>query len=143
MKLAYKWHGRLGWVLAPLLAIQALGGAVLLWMQPLPALHESPPATRAWAQAVDQGLAELARRYPTAKIEYVNLPGKTDAPVSVRLLASGSNESGWADIDAVNGTAGPLQPDSSQARTLLYALHEHLLLADLGPWVMRATALTA
>ncbi|MEO8060849.1 MAG: PepSY-associated TM helix domain-containing protein [Burkholderiales bacterium] len=143
MKLAYKWHGRLGWVLAPLLAIQALGGAVLLWMQPLPALQERPPAAQAWAQAVDQGMAELARRYPTAKIEYVNLPGKTDAPVSVRLLASGSNESGWADIDAVNGTVGPLQPDSSQARTLLYALHEHLLLADVGPWVQRAMALVA
>ena len=143
MKLAYKWHGRLGWLFAPLLAIQALSGAVLLWMQPLPALHESPPAAQAWAQAVDLGLAELARRYPTAKIEYVNLPGKTDAPVSVRLLASGSNESGWADIDAVNGTAGELQPDSSQARTLLYALHEHWLLADVGPWVLRAMALTA
>jgi uncharacterized iron-regulated membrane protein len=143
MKLAYKWHGRLGWVLAPLLAIQALGGAVLLWMQPLPAPQDSPPAVQAWAQAVDQGLAELARRYPTAKIEYVNLPGNTDAPVSVRLLASGSNESGWADIDAVHGTAGALQPDSSQAKTLLYGLHEHLLLADVGPWVMRAMALTA
>ena len=40
MKLAYQWHGRLGWVLAPLLAIQALGGAVLLWMQ----LDENPPS---------------------------------------------------------------------------------------------------
>jgi len=143
MKLAYKWHGRLGWVLAPLLAIQALGGAVLLWMQPLPALQASPPAVQAWAQAVDHGLAELARRYPTAKIEYVNLPRETDAPVSARLLASGSNESGWAHIDAVHGTAGALQPDSSQAKSLLYGLHEHLLLADVGPWVMRAMALTA
>ena len=143
MKLAYKWHGRLGWVFAPLLALQALGGAVLLWMQPLPALHESPPAAQAWAQAVDQGVADLARRYPTAKIEYVNLPRDSDAPASVRLLASGSNESGWADIDAVHGTAGALQPDSSQARTVLYALHEHWLHADVGPWVMRAMALCA
>ena len=143
MKLAYKWHGRLGWVLAPLLAIQALGGAVLLWMQPLPAPQESPPAVRAWAQSVDQGMFQLARRYPTAKIEYVNLPREADAPVGVRLLASGSNESGWADIDAVHGTAGALQPDSRQARTLLYALHEHWLLADVGPWLMRAMALTA
>ncbi|NPC57687.1 PepSY-associated TM helix domain-containing protein [Caenimonas soli] len=143
MKLAYQWHGRFGWVLAPLLAIQALGGAVLLWLQPLPAPQESPPAVQAWAQAVDQGVAELARRYPTAKIEYVNLPHKADAPVSVRLLASGSNESGWADIDAVRGTAGALQPDSSQVRTFLYGLHERLLLADAGPWVLRAMALAA
>jgi len=91
----------------------------------------------------NQYLAELARRYPTAKIEYVNLPREADAPVSARLLASGSNESGWADIDAVHGTAGALQPDSSQARTLLYGLHERLLLADVGPWVLRAVALTA
>jgi len=143
MKLAYQWHGRLGLVLAPLLAIQALGGAVLLWMQPLPAPQDSPPAVQAWAQAVDHGLAELAHRYPTAKIEYVNLPREADAPVRARLLASGSNESGWADIDAVQGTAGALQPDSSQAKTVLYALHEHLLLADVGPWVLRAMALTA
>src|SRR5436190_2383782 len=143
MKLVYKWHGRFGWLLAPLLAIQALGGAVLLWMQPLPALQASPPAVQAWARAVDHGLAELARRYPTAKIEYVNLPREADAPVSARLLASGSNESGWADIDAVHGTAGALQPDSSQAKSLLYGLHEHLLLAEVGPWVLRAMAVTA
>jgi uncharacterized iron-regulated membrane protein len=92
---------------------------------------------------VDQGLAELARRYPTAKVEYVNLPREADAPVSVRLLASGSNENGWADIDVLHGTAGALKPDSSNAKTLLYGLHEHMLLADVGPWVLRAIALTA
>jgi uncharacterized iron-regulated membrane protein len=143
MKLAYQWHGRLGWLLAPLLAIQALGGAVLLWMQPLPTPQESPPAIQAWAQAVDQGLAELARRYPAAKIEYVNLPRDANAPVGVRLLASPANESGWAEIDAVRGTAGALQPDSSQAKTFLYGLHDHLLLTDAGPWVLRAMALCA
>ncbi|BAL24862.1 PepSY domain-containing protein [Azoarcus sp. KH32C] len=143
MKFSYQWHGRLGWILAPLLAIQALGGAVLLWMQPLPAQQESPPAVQAWASAVDQGLAALARQYPAAKIEYVNLPPDAQAPVSVRLLASSSNESGWADIDVVHGTAGELRPDSSQARTLLYGLHERLLLADVGPWVLRAIALIA
>ncbi len=143
MRLAYKWHGRLGWLLAPLLALQALGGAVLLWLQPLPPARESRPAVQAWAHAVDQGVAELARRYPAAKIEYVNLPQDADGPVSVRLLASESNESGWADIDAVRGTAGALKPDSSQVKTFLYGLHEHLLLADVGPWVLRAVALTA
>lgn len=143
MKFSYQWHGRLGWMLAPLLALQALGGAVLLWMQPLPAPQESPPAVQAWSQAVDQGLAELAQRYPAAKIEYVNLPGQADAPVSVRLLASPSNESGWADISVASGAAGALQPDNSQAKTLLYGLHEHLLMADAGPWVLRAVALIA
>jgi uncharacterized iron-regulated membrane protein len=143
MKFSYQWHRRLGRILAPLLAIQALGGAVLLWMQPLPARQESPTAVQAWASAVDQGVAALARQYPTAKIEYVNLPPDAQAPVSVRLLASSSNESGWADIDVAHGTAGALQPDSSKARTLLYGLHERLLLADVGPWVLRAIALTA
>ena len=143
MKLAYQWHSRLGLALAPLLAISALTGAVQLWLQPLPATQESPPAVQAWGQAVDQGLAELARRYPTAQIEYVNLPRESDAPVRVHLLGSGSVETGWAEIDAVHGTAGALHPDSSNARTLLYALHEHLLLGDVGPWVLRAVALCA
>ncbi len=143
MRLAYKWHGRLGWILAPLLAIQALGGAILLWMQPLPGPQESPAPVQAWAQAVDQGLAELAQRYPTAKFEYVNLPGRVGAPVSVRLLASESNESGWVDVDPVNGTAGVLKPDSSQAKTVLYGLHERLLLGDTGIWVLRTVAVIA
>jgi len=143
MSFIYRWHGRFGWLLAPLLALQALGGAILLWMQPLPAREESPPAVHAWAQAVDQGLAELARRYPAAKVEYVNLPRDAAAPVGVRLLASPSNESGWAEIDAVRGTAGALQPDSSQARTFLYGLHERLLLPEVGPWVLRVMALVA
>lgn len=143
MKIAYKWHGRLGWMLAPLLAMQALGGAVLLWMQPLPGPQESPAPVQAWAQAIDQGLAELTQRYPTAKFEYVNLPAKVGAPVSVRLLASDSNESGWVDIDPVDGTAGVLKPDSSQARTILYGLHERLLLGDAGIWVLRTVAAIA
>lgn len=143
MKIAYKWHGRLGWMLAPLLAIQALGGAILLWMQPLPGPQESPAPIEAWAQAIDQGLAELAQRYPTAKFEYVNLPGKVGAPVSVRLLASESNESGWVDVNPVDGTAGVLKPDSSQVRTVLYGLHERLLLGDAGIWVLRTVAVIA
>jgi uncharacterized iron-regulated membrane protein len=143
MKFSYKWHGRIGQILAPLLAIQALGGAILLWMQPLPVHQESPVAVQAWASAVDQGVAALARQYPAAKIEYVNLPSEAKAPVSVRLLASPSNESGWADIDVANGTAGPLQPDSSKARTLLYGLHERLLLGDAGVWVLRAITVAA
>lgn len=143
MKFSYKWHGRIGQFLAPLLAIQALGGAILLWMQPLPASQDSPVAVQAWASAVDQGVAALARQYPNAKIEYVNLPNDAQAPVSVRLLASPSNESGWADIDVAHGTAGALQPDNSKARTFLYGLHERLLLADVGVWVLRAVALIA
>lgn len=143
MRFAYQWHGRLGWVVAPLLALQALGGAALLWLQPLPAPQEDPPALQAVAQAVDLGVAELARRYPAAKIEYLNLPQGRDAPVSVRLLASPSNESGWADIDVLRGRAGMLQPDSSQLKTVLYGLHERLLLVDAGPWVLRAVAVVA
>jgi hypothetical protein len=127
MKFSYQWHGRLGWVIAPLLAMQALGGAMLLWMQPLPASHDSPPAIHEWAHAVDAGVAELASRYPAAKIEYVNLPRDAPGPVSVRLLASPSNESGWADIDVATAQAGALQPDNSRLKTFLYGLHEHML----------------
>lgn len=140
MKFSYDWHRRLGLYLAPLLAIQALCGAVLLWMQPLPKLQQDQPAVQALASAVDQGVAALARQYPDAKIEYVNLPVDAQAPVSVRLLASSSNANGWADIDVAHGMIGALQPDSSQTRTLLYGLHDHLLLTDAGPWVLRAIA---
>jgi uncharacterized iron-regulated membrane protein len=143
MKFSYQWHGRLGWVIAPLLAVQALGGAMLLWMQPLPTSHDSPPAIHEWAHAVDAGVAELASRYPAAKIEYVNLPRDAHGPVSVRLLASPSNESGWADIDIATAQAGALQPDNSRLKTFLYGLHEHMLFDDAGPWVMRATAIVA
>ena len=130
-------------MIAPLLAMQALGGAVLLWMQPLPIAQESSPAVQEWARAVDQGVAELARRYPAAKIEYVNLPREANAPVGVRLFASPSNESGWADIDLAQGKAGPLLPDNSRLKTFLYGLHEHLLLDNAGPWVLRTMALVA
>jgi uncharacterized iron-regulated membrane protein len=143
MKLAYQWHGRLGWLLAPLLAISAVTGAAQLWLQPLPTPKDSPVALQAWAQAVDNGVAELARRYPTAKIEYVNLPRAADEPVRVHLLGSGSVETGWADIDVVQGKAGALSPDSSDARALLYTLHERLLLGEVGTWVLRAVALCA
>ncbi|HEU0201228.1 MAG TPA: PepSY-associated TM helix domain-containing protein [Burkholderiaceae bacterium] len=143
MKLAYQWHGRLGWLLAPLLAISALTGAVQVWLQPLPVAQESPPAVQAWARTVDQGLADLARRDPTVKIEYVNLPREADAPVSVRLLGSASIGPAWVDFDAVHGTAGAVRPDSSNARALLYTLHERLLLGEAGVWVLRASALCA
>jgi len=143
MKFSYQWHGRLGWVIAPLLAVQALGGAMLLWMQPLPTSHDSPPAIQEWAHAVDAGVSELARRYPAAKIEYVNLPRDAHEPVSVRLLASPSNESGWADVNVATAQAGPLQPDNSRLKTFLYGLHEHMLFDNLGPWVMRAMAIVA
>lgn len=141
MKFSYQWHGRLGWVLAPLLALSALTGAIQVWLQPLPVAHESPPAVQAWAHAVDQGLAELARRHPTHQVEYVNLPQEADAPLRVHLLGAAPAETGWVDIDAVRGTAGALRPDSSNARALLYTLHERLLLGEAGPWVLRAVAL--
>jgi uncharacterized iron-regulated membrane protein len=143
MRFSYQWHGRLGWVIAPLLALQALGGAILLWFQPLPFAQDDKPAVRQWARAVDQGVAELAKRYPQAKIEYINMPHNANEPVGVRLLASPSNESGWADVDVADGKAGALKPDNSQVKTFLYGLHEHLLIDGAGPWVLRVMALVA
>jgi len=143
VKFAYQWHRRLGWVLAPLLAVTALSGVALLWLQPLPTPQTSPPPVQAWAQAIDQGLADLARRHPTAQVDFVNLPREPDAPVRVHLLASPAAGSGWIEIDALRGTAGALQPDSGRARTLLLALHERFLLDDIGPWLLRAVALFA
>lgn len=143
MRLTYQWHGRLGRLLAPLLAVSALSGAVLLWMQPLPTPDESPRMLPSWSTAVDQGLATLAQRHPGAAVEYVNLPRRPGDTLRVHLLASPTTGSGWADIDPTTGAAGPLEPDSSSPRMLLYGLHEHLLLADAGPWVLRSVALCA
>jgi uncharacterized iron-regulated membrane protein len=50
---------------------------------------------------------------------------------------------GWAEIDHVQGTVGAVQSDSSDARAILFSVHEHLLLGDVGPWVLRAVALVA
>lgn len=144
MKFSYQWHRRLGWVLAPLLAVTALSGAALLWLQPLPVPQASPPAVPKWSQALDQGLADLAGRHPTAQVDFVDLPREPHAPIRVRLLAPSPGESGWVEVDAAHGTAGALQPDSGYAKTVLLALHEGYLLGDgVGPWVLRAVALTA
>jgi uncharacterized iron-regulated membrane protein len=114
-----------------------------VWLQPLPAGAEGPAAAHAWSRALDLGLEDVARRYPGAQVEYVNLPREADAPVTVRLLPSATNEAGAVDIDAIKGTAGALRPDSSDARMILYTLHERLLLADAGPWVLRTVVLCA
>jgi len=143
VKFAYQWHRRLGWVLAPLLAVTALSGVALLWLQPLPTVQASPPPVQAWAQALDQGLADLARRHPTAQVDFVNLPREADAPLRAHLLATPAGEGGWVEIDPVRGTAGTLQPDSGHAKTLLIAVHNSFLLDDIGPWLLRAVALFA
>jgi uncharacterized iron-regulated membrane protein len=116
---------------------------MLLWFQPLPLAQGGVPVANEWAHAVDHGVAELAQRYPAAKIEYINLPHDAREPVSVRLLASPSNESGWADVDVADGKAGALKPDNSRLKTFLYALHEHLLVDGAGQWVLRIMALIA
>lgn len=140
VKFAFQWHRRLGWILAPLLAVSASTGALLLWMQPLPAPQFDAHAVRAWSRALDAGLADLARRQPAAQIEFINLPREPGTPVRVHLLVA-PGESGWAEIDAASGTAGALQPDSSDARTVLFAMHERFLLDGIGPWALRAVAL--
>lgn len=142
MKFAYQWHRRVGWVLAPLLALSASSGAVLLWLQPLPVDPAGTPPVHAWAQALDLGVAELARQHPGAQVESVTLPREADAPIRVHLR-SAAGDSGWADIDASRGTVHALRPQGGDARTRLFELHEHLLLGNVGPWVLRAVALGA
>jgi uncharacterized iron-regulated membrane protein len=143
VKVAYRWHRRLGCVLSPLLALSACSGACLLWLQPLPTLPENPPSTQAWARALDQGLAELARRYPRAEADLVDLPRRPGDPIRVHLRLPDPAEAGWANVDAAHGSTGALQPDSRDARTRLLDLHEHLLHEGIGPWVLRAAALAA
>lgn len=144
MKFAYRWHRQLGWVLAPLLAVSALSGAVLLWLQPLPAPLDAQPAPAVWAHALDSGVAELQRRHPAAEVDLVDLPRQPGAPIRVHLrFASPAEEGGWVELEAEHGEAGALQPDSRGLRARVLDLHEHLLNEDIGPWVLRATALAA
>ena len=145
MKLAYRWHRQLGWVLAPLLAVSALSGAVLLWLQPLPAPSDVQPAPAAWAHALDAGVTELQRRHPTAEVDLVDLPRQPGAPIRVhlRFASPAEGEGGWVELEAEHGEVGALQPDSRDLRARLLDLHEHLLNENVGPWVLRATALAA
>lgn len=143
MKFSYQWHRYLGWMLAPLLSVSALTGVTLLWLQPLPSPQASPPTVQEWGKALDRGMVELASRYQTAKADLVDLPRGPDAPIRVHLRMAQPSESGWAEIDATRGTAGELQADSRDWKTQLFELHEHLMLGEVGPWVLRASALLA
>ena len=145
MKFAYRWHGRLGLVLAPLLAVSALSGACLLWLQPLPmpAQMQTPGSITGWAQALDRGLAELARQQPGTDADLVDLPRQAGDPIRVHLRSADPDRTGLALVDADDGRAGALRPDHLDPRTHLLHLHEHLLHEGLGPWVLRAVALVA
>lgn len=144
MKFAYRWHGRIGSVLAPLLALSALSGACLLWLQPLPTPLQEPPAPaaiQAWARALDLGLAQLAREHPGTEVDLVELPRQAGASMRVHLRGADASHTGWVVVDAEDGRAADLQPDDRDVRTLLLHLHEHLLLQGPGEWVLRAAAL--
>lgn len=138
MKFFYVWHRRLGWVLAPLLALSALSGAVLLWFQPLPAPVDTVPPTAQWANALDMGVAELERARAGARVDMVDFPRQAGHPIRVRLAGAQ-----WVEIDARSGAVAAAVSDQSAWRTVLLKLHEHLLLADVGNWFLRASSLGA
>lgn len=143
MRLAYRWHRRLGWLLAPFVAISACSGIVLLWLQPPGAHRADPAALQAWVPALDAGLAELRRRHPSAEVDVVELPRGPDGPIRVHLRAAQSQATGWATVDPATRTVGDLHPDHADLRTFVLALHEHLLVEGVGPWLLRAVALCA
>lgn len=136
MKHSYRWHRRLGWILAPLFALSALSGALLLWLQPLPTPPGTLPPPARWAHALDRGLAELARTQPGAQADLVDLPRRAGQPIRVHLAAPGL----WAELDADSGALLSMQTDRRDVRARVLDLHEHLLQADVGPWVLRAAA---
>jgi uncharacterized iron-regulated membrane protein len=143
MKAAYKWHRRVGWLLAPFLALSACSGMVLLWSQPLPAAPNSPAELQAWLPALDAGLSELHRRHPAAEADVVDLPRGPDDLIRVHLRSPRPEETGWVAIDPNKQAVPQLQPDSRDVRALILGLHEHLLLDGAGPWLLRAVALAA
>lgn len=144
MKHAYRWHRRLGTLLAPLLAVSALSGAALLWLQPLPTHADEPAPIAQWALALDAGVNALHRSQPRARVDLVDLPRTAAEPLRVHLaVPARPGASGWVDLDAASGQPGPLQRDDRDPRAWLLHLHEHLLQADIGPWLLRAAAIAA
>lgn len=140
MKFSYRWHRRLGWFIAPILALSALSGALLLWLQPLPTPAGSLPPPAQWAQALDLGVATLAREHVAGtRVDLVDLPRQAGHPIRVHLAGTGL----WAEIDARSGAVLAAVGHGGKWRALLLDLHEHLLLADIGNWVLRAVALAA
>jgi hypothetical protein len=143
VKTAYKWHRWIGWILAPVLLVSASSGIALLWLQPLPSNEDTPPAAAALAKALDTGLAEIGARYPGYRVETVDLPEAVRRPIRAHIRLSGNADAAVVEIDASSGIAGPPIFDVSDAKTLLFHLHDHLLLAEGGRWVLRAIALVA
>lgn len=141
MKLAYAWHRRLGWLLAPFVAFSACSGMALLWLQPLSAPPNNPAEVQAWLPALDIGLNELRRLHPAAEIGIVDLPRGPDDMIRAHLHFPVTAEAASVEIDPRTHAVLALQPENRDARAFILRLHEHLLLDSLGPWLLRIVAL--
>jgi len=138
MKFSYQWHRRLGWFFAPLLALSALSGALLLWLQPLPTPADSLPPPAQWAQALDLGVVALERGHLVGtRVDLVELPRQAGQPIRVHFAGGGQ----WAEIDARSGAVLASRSDGGAWQAQLLELHKHLLLDDIGIWVLRIVAL--
>lgn len=149
MKLLLAAHRWLGWLLAPLLALASVTGAVLLWLQPWPVSDASAdprprPQAGVLARAVDQGLAAALQRRPDLRMSYIDLPRTTADPVRLRLVpVSGNGPEAWADVDTTSGVLLDLRTDNELFAAWLFNLHHQLLLGDDGSWVLGGVALLA
>jgi uncharacterized iron-regulated membrane protein len=143
MKFAYAWHRRLGWLLAPFIVLVACSGMALLWLQPLPAIANNPAEVQSWMPALEPGLSELRRRHPTADIDVLDLPRGPGDLIRVHVRFAQTAETGRVEIEPKTQTVLSLQPDNRDPRAFILSLHKHLLLDDVGPWLLRAVALIA
>jgi uncharacterized iron-regulated membrane protein len=145
LKFAYLFHRWSGWLLGPLLALSALGGCMLLWLQPLPPQNPQPPAASVLAAAIDAGLAELARARPDLRLNYIDLPRDAGQPLRVRLVpqAPEGMEAHWAELEATSGAVQDLRPDAADLRAWVFSLHHDLMLGDPGSAVLGSMALAS
>jgi uncharacterized iron-regulated membrane protein len=141
MRTFYTLHRWLGWILAPLLALSACSGLLLVWLQPVPNVDQRPPSAAQIAHAIDRGLFDLTKEHGDLKLSYADLPRGGES-IRVRLVSSHPNEQGgWANLDPETGELESLQVDADNLHSWTYNLHHQLLIGEIGSWPIGAAGL--
>lgn len=138
-----KWHRRIALVFAPLLALQAVTGALLLFHEPLARLID-PAATLASPGTVAAPVSLLVqsaeRHFPDHVVTRLFLPPESDATVFVQLEGV-SGDQRYAALDPGSGkvlAAGGIWRFPMEA---VLRLHYQLMLPGTGAWVILANGI--
>jgi uncharacterized iron-regulated membrane protein len=134
-------HRWIGWLLTPVLAISAVTGAVLQWMQPWPQAPAAAPPVAQIAAAIDVGLPAIAAQHPELRMAYIDLPRSAAETIEVHLLPRGPRGvESWASLDAASGALLGVRADGADAHSWIFNLHQQLLLGEAGTWVLGGVA---